>query len=327
MAASSNQEQLVKYLADAHSIEEQALTQMRAAPGLAGDAGLARAFEAHLIETERHERIVRERLEAHGANPSRSKDLAGKAGGWGMLLFAKSQPDTPGKLAAHAFSYEHMEMATYELLRRAALAAGDPETAAAAAEIGAEEKRMGERLEGLFDAAVEASLRELEPDDLGEQLNDYLSDAHAIEQQAIQLLQAGPKLVDDDELANLFRTHLEETRGHARLVAQRLEARGTSPSKVKDIALRMGGLNIGAFFGAQPDTTAKLSGFAFAFEHLEIGAYELLRRVAARAGDEEVVALAETILADEHAAAGKIAATWDRTMRSEMDVDEAAGRN
>ena len=38
-------------------------------------------------------------------------------------------------------------------------------------------------------------------------------------------------------------------------------------------------------FGAQPDTPAKLAGFAYAFEHLEIGAYELLRRVAQRAGD------------------------------------------
>jgi ferritin-like metal-binding protein YciE len=316
MTAAAAKEQLVQYLADAHSIEEQALTQMRAAPGIAADVSLARAFEAHLIETERHERIVRGRLEAHGASPSHLKDLAGKAGGWGMLLFAKSQPDTPGKLAAHAYSYEHMELATYELLRRAALAAGDAETAAAATEIGTEEKRMGERLEGLFDAAVDASLRDLDPDDLGEQLNDYLADAHAIEQQAIQLLQTGPKLVDDDELGRLIADHLEETRGHARRVAERLEARGASPSKVKDIALRLGGLNIGAFFGAQPDTTAKLSGFAFAFEHLEIAAYELLRRVASRAADEKTVALAEAILSEERVAAKKVAATWDRTMRS-----------
>ena len=54
--------------------------------------------------------------------------------------------------------------------------------------------------------------------------------------------------------------------------------------------MRVGGLNLGAFFGGQPDTPAKLAGFAFAFEHLEIAAYEQLMRVARRAGDEETVA-------------------------------------
>src|SRR3954463_14127726 len=41
-------EQLIKYLTDAHSIEEQALAQMRAAPEMAGHPQLAEAFRAHL---------------------------------------------------------------------------------------------------------------------------------------------------------------------------------------------------------------------------------------------------------------------------------------
>jgi ferritin-like metal-binding protein YciE len=322
MAGSSKQKRLFAYLADAHSIEEQALTQMRAAPSIAGDKRLAAAFEQHLLETERHERLVRERLEAQGAEPSQVKDLAGKAGGWGMLLFARSQPDTPGKLTAHAFSYEHMELATYELLGRAALLAGDEATAAVAEEIAAEERRMGERLEGLFDVAVEASLRSVATDDLGDHLNTYLRDAHAIEQQAVRLLQLGPKLVDDEELAALFREHLDQTRGHSQRLSERLQARDAGPSKLKDLALGLGGVNVGAFFAAQPDTTTKLSGFAFAFEHLEIAAYELLRGVAARASDGETVAAAEAILGEERVAAAKIAATWDRTMGAEMGEPE-----
>jgi ferritin-like metal-binding protein YciE len=81
---------------------------------------------------------------------------------------------------------------------------------------------------------------------------------------------------------------------------------------VKDAALQLGGVNLGAFFGAQPDTTTKLAGFGFAFEHLEIAAYELLRRVAERAGDDEVVRVADEILVQERAAAQTIAASWDR---------------
>jgi ferritin-like metal-binding protein YciE len=309
---------LVSYLADAHSIEEQALTQLRAAPDIVGEMRLARIFREHLAETERHERLVRERLEAHDADPSRVKDLAGKAGGVGMVLFARSQPDTPGKLTAHAFSYEHMELAAYALLERAAKAAGDEETARVAKESAEEEQAMADRLEAAFGAAVEASLRDLEPDNLGVRVDKYLVDAHAIEKQAIQVLEAGPELIADEGLARLFREHLEETRGHDRRVTERLEQRGAKPSKTQDILLRLGGVNIGAFFGAQPDTTRKLAGFAFAFRHLEIAAYELLKRVAQKAGDAQAIALADAILAKERTAAESIASTWDRAMSQEM---------
>ncbi len=307
-------EQLIKHLTDVHSIEEQALTQLRRAPGIAGDPELAAAFQAHLVETERHESLVRARLEALGAEPSTLKDVAGRAGGVGMLMFAKFNPDTPGKLASHAFSYEHMEVAAYELLSRVAERAGDAETAALAREIGVEERDMAARIEANFGGAVAASLRDVDPDDLGEQLNSYLADAHAIEQQSISLLEGGMKLVNEAELENLFEEHLAETREQVKLVSERLEGRGSSPSRIKDIGMRLGGFNIGAFFGAQPDTTAKLIGFAFAFEHLEVAGYEQLKRVAGRAGELGVAALASKIADSERAAAAKIAATFDRAI-------------
>jgi len=113
-------EQLTKYLADAHSIEEQALQQLKGAPKASGDSGLADIFRDHLTETEGHERAMRARLEAHGEGANKLKDLLMKVGGAGFLLFARSQPDTPGKLVAHAYSYEHLELAAYELLIRVA---------------------------------------------------------------------------------------------------------------------------------------------------------------------------------------------------------------
>ena len=79
-------------------------------------------------------------------------------------------------------------------------------------------------------------------------------------------------------------------------------------------------MNLGAFFGAQPDTPAKLAGFAFAFEHLEIAAYEQLLRVARRAGDDETARIAERIAGEERAAAAAIRA------RFEPAVDAAAQR-
>lgn len=306
-------EQLVKYLADAHSIEEQALVQMRRAPEIAGDERLAQPFERHLVETEDQERRVRERLEELGGEPSKLKDAAGAAGGWGMAAFAASQPDTPGKLAMHAYSYEHMELAAYELLRRLAERAGDEATARMAADIAAEEKEMAERVERCFDAAAEASLAAVERDDLDDLVLSYLRDAHALEGQAIELLESGAERVDDEQLEQAFREHLRQTRRHRELIEGLLEERGAKPSTLKDAALRAGGLNLSAFLGAQPDSTTKLAGFAFAFEHLEVAAYELLQRVAARAGDERVVAVAEEILAEERQAAKRVAESWDRS--------------
>src|SRR5690348_6995442 len=109
MTPSTLDEQLVKYLTDVHSIEQQALAQMRTAWQIAGDHEIAEAFSTHLTETEEQERLVRERLEAHDASPAAVKDLVGTLTGKGMVAFARSQPDTPGKLVVHAFSYEHME--------------------------------------------------------------------------------------------------------------------------------------------------------------------------------------------------------------------------
>jgi ferritin-like metal-binding protein YciE len=309
-------EQLTKHLTDVHSIEEQALQQLRTAPKIAGDPELARAFGDHLTETEDQERRVRERLEARGADPSKTKDLVARAGGIGMLLFARSQPDTPGKLTAHAFSYEHMEIAAYDLLALVADRAGDGETAQVARSIREQESAMAARLAAGFDRAVEAS-------PAGE-LPDYLADAHAIEGQAIELLEKGQGIAGQSDLARVFSNHLEETRSHRTVVRARLEAHDREPSRLKDAVMRMGGLNLGAFFALQPDTPAKLAGFAFAFEHLEIGGYELLRRVAERAGDPETVRVVERIIADERAAAAAIHRQFDAAVGATLEAQSVA---
>ena len=304
-------EQLTKYLTDAHAIEVQALAQMRAAPDLAGDPELAEAFRVHLRETERHEELVRARLEARDTAPSRIKDLAGQGTGKAFVLFARSQPDTTGKLTAHALAYEHLEWAAYELLRLVARHAGDAQTEALALHLRDEEAAMAERLEALVDRSVAASLREQGSGEVRALLPTYLADAHAIETQAVGLLSRAPDIVHEDALATVFAEHLVQTHAHRATVERLLDARGGKPNAVKDAALRLGSLNWGAFFAAQPDTPAKLAGFAHAFEFLEVGAYSLLARVAVRADDAEVANAANAIAGEERAAADRIAAAFD----------------
>jgi ferritin-like metal-binding protein YciE len=324
MADRTLDEQLTKYLTDAHSIELQALEQMRLAPRIAGDPDLKRMFEDHFDETEVHERLVREELERRGAEPSLLKDVAGRVGGWGMVLFAKLNPDTPGKLAMHAYSYEHMELAAYELLRRFAERAGDDSVREVAVRIGADERAMADRIGERWDCAVDAALREKGAEEMGEEVVKYLRDAHALEAQALQMMEAGPKIAEYDELKTLFETHREETREHQRLVEERLAQLDSRPSRFQSGVMRVGALNLGTFFKAQPDTPAKLGGFAYAFEALEAGAYELLTRTARRAGDEETAAMAERILANENQTAERVAGTWDAAVDASLSALDVA---
>jgi ferritin-like metal-binding protein YciE len=311
-------EQIVKYLGDVHAIEKQALPQVKAAPKIAGDPTIADAFERHIGETENHEQRVRERLEALGERPNKIKDAAGTATGPAFVLFAKLQPDTPGKLVTHAYSYEHMELAAYELLSRVAARAGDDETVSMARDIAAQERAMAGRLSDNWDRAVDASIAAAAPGDLGEQLDKYLADAHAIEAQALQMLTKAIEIGGDPQLSKDYEEHRAETESHQRTIEQRLEARGANANAVKDAAMKLGAINWGAFFQLQPDTPAKLVAFSYAFEHLEIAAYEQLRRVAQRADDEATASAAISILREENQAAETLWNGFDRALDASL---------
>src|SRR6478672_5113358 len=240
MSDNSLHEQLHKYLTDVHSIEVQALAQLKRAPKIAGGGELDEMYAEHERETEEQKRLIEERLEAHGESPTKLKDFVADVSGIGMYLFAKFNPDSPGKLAAHAHSYEAMEEAAYEYLWRVAEHAGDGETAEVARTILEQETAMKGRVFDHFDATVEASLREKNADDMREELVKYLAVAHAIEAQAIQMLEAAPKIVGDvPELEKLFNDHLDETRAQQEIIKARLDAHDATPNKLQDAALRL----------------------------------------------------------------------------------------
>lgn len=290
------------------------MSQLRSPPEVLGDGRLAGLFEQHLAETKEQERRLRERLQAHGAEPSTAENAAGRIDRIGAPFFIVEEPDTPAELLAHAFSYQHLEVAAYELLRLSAERAGDEATVGIAREIAEEEEAMAKRLEASFEAVVEVSLRDADQPAIELQLNRSLTGAHAIERQTLQLLDVAPKLVEDAELKRIFVEHLVETEDHLELLERRLEARQAEPSKAKDAALRFGGRSAGAFFSDQADPAAKLTGFAFALEHLESAAYELLAGMARRAGDRKTEAVATWIAAEEREAARKLGSNLDRAI-------------
>ncbi len=311
-------EQLVHFLTDMYSVEQQAISQMAQAPSIAGDPHLAAAIKHHTKETEGHAALVGERLEAHGGKPSLIQDAIMKLGGKGFALFAATMPETPGRLTAHSYSYEAMEWAGYEMLARFAQEAGDTRTVEVAREIGGQERRMMQRLEECFDTAEGASHKDVPAEEMPGHVRTHLNEAHALESQAIPLLHKSEDIAGDAELSQACQRNLEAARKHAALLEQRLEALDAKPSTLKDTAMSMIGLNWGMFFQAQTDTPAKLAAFAYAFEHLKIAGYQLLLRSARRGGDAETQRLCEALLVDEKTMTERLAATFDSAARATL---------
>ena len=92
------------------------------------------------------------------AAKSSLKDTALAAFGLNWGLFLQAQTDTPAKLAAFAYAFEHLKMAGYELLGRSARRTGDAETQRLAETLLADERSMAERLAATFDSAARATL-------------------------------------------------------------------------------------------------------------------------------------------------------------------------
>ena len=77
-----------------------------------------------------------------------------------VAIFTSGCDASTGRSARDAYTTEHLEIASYELLRRVAERAGDEETAAACREIREQERAMANYIEENWDVFAELSLRE-----------------------------------------------------------------------------------------------------------------------------------------------------------------------
>ena len=75
----------------------------------------------------------------------------------------------------------------------------------------------------------------------------------------------------------------------------------------------------GAVDMARSDKAGRNARDGFATEHMEIASYELLERVAKRAGDSETAAVARQNRKEEREMARKISANWDKVVELTLD--------
>jgi ferritin-like metal-binding protein YciE len=142
---------------------------------------------------------------------------------------------------------------------------------------------------------------------LDEELNQWLRDAHAMEEQAEKMLSAQASRIENyPELAAGVERHLQETRVQRERLEGCLERRGTATSGLKDMGGKLTAMLQGIGGSMTSDEVAKGAMASYAFEHFEIAAYRMLVAAAELAGDSETARCCDEIRGEEEAMAARL---------------------
>ena len=153
-------EQLIKHIDEAYAMEQNVLRMLDGMISTTDDPEILDALEHHKMRTQSHADRMKARLEAHDATPSGVKQVGGMLQAMAKMPLDMVRGEKAGRNARDGYATEHMEIASYELLRRIAQKAGDEETDRVAREIIAEEKEMAKTISDNWDKFAELSLRE-----------------------------------------------------------------------------------------------------------------------------------------------------------------------
>lgn len=148
--------------------------------------------------------------------------------------------------------------------------------------------------------------------DLQEKLNDHIKGAQAMEQNVKRMLDSMIGTTEDPQIKGDLEHHREETERHEQLLRERLEARGEGTSTVKEVTGIGGALLKGVGDMMRSEKPVKNARDGYVTEHMEIAEYEMLERLAKRAGDDATAEVARRNCADERAMADKIEHNWDK---------------
>jgi ferritin-like metal-binding protein YciE len=147
---------------------------------------------------------------------------------------------------------------------------------------------------------------------LEEQLIKHIDEAHAMEQNVLRMLDGMISTTDDPAILDALEHHKLQTQGHANRMARRLEAHDASPSAVRQLGGVLGALAKMPLDLVRDEKAGRNARDGYATEHMEIASYELLSRIARRAGDEDTAVAATEIITEEKAMAAFFEANWDR---------------
>jgi ferritin-like metal-binding protein YciE len=159
-----------------------------------------------------------------------------------------------------------------------------------------------------------------------ERLLQWLRDAHAMEEQAEQMLSSQAKRLENyPELRARIEQHLQETRRQAERVRGCIERHGSSKSAIKDMTgkvVAVGQGLSGLFVG---DEVVKGSLADYTFEHMEIASYKILIGAADEVGDSETKQVCQEILREEEAMASWLEQNLPSLTREYLKREQTPG--
>ena len=145
-----------------------------------------------------------------------------------------------------------------------------------------------------------------------EKLVEYIDDAYAMEQNVLRMLDGMIGTTEDPQMKRALERHKKETEKQAERLEECLSEHGASPSAVKEVGGVMAALMKGVVDVARGDKAGRNARDGFATEHMEIASYQMLERVAKRAGDKHTAAVARQNREEEEAMARSIDAKWNK---------------
>ena len=160
--------------------------------------------------------------------------------------------------------------------------------------------------------------------DLHAQLVKHIDEAIAMEENVKRMLDGMIQAIDDPQVIDLIEHHKVETEEQSLRLRRRLEAHGASPSMIREAAGILGALAKMPLDVVRPEKSGRLARDAYAAEHLEIASYQLLERVATRAGDEETAEIARQNRSEEEAMARRLDEHWDVFTEASLREEGAA---
>jgi ferritin-like metal-binding protein YciE len=155
---------------------------------------------------------------------------------------------------------------------------------------------------------------------LKDQLTQHIDEAIAMEQNVLRMLDGMIETTEDEEIKEELRQHKLETERQSDRLRARLEAHGSQPSVVREAGGILGALMKSVVDVARTEKAGRNARDGYATEHMEIASYQLLERIAQRAGDEETAEVARQNRAEEEQMAKRFEQRWDRF--AELSLEE-----
>jgi ferritin-like metal-binding protein YciE len=163
--------------------------------------------------------------------------------------------------------------------------------------------------------------------EITKRVDQWLRDAHAMEQQAETILQGQTSRIENyPQLSAKFDAHLEETRRQRERLEKCMERRGASTSGLKDVAAKFTATmqNLSGLFAGDEVVKGLMAGYTF--EHMEIASYRILSAAAKADGDAETARVCDEICKEEEAMAAWLQDNMGTIATQYLQRDESGSK-